>query len=174
MGLWSTSLVFQPAQEQMLLFWFLFSLDKKMKSLHKVERQNLWSGIFYFFLVPNMWIPCMSCHFELWSVRLWIMVSWFFWEMWVGLVTDAFKFMEMCVHVCIMTAGSMVSVFGGGGVESWFRFEHTVAEVLESGSTILEFRRQGASTATLGGSLCSYTCYHRNQCWFQLPWKGLL
>jgi hypothetical protein len=27
-----------------------------------------------------------------------------------------------------MTAGSMVSVFGGGGVESWFRFEHTVAE----------------------------------------------
>lgn len=82
----------------MLLFWFLFSLNKEMKSLHKVERQNLWSGIFYFFLVPNMWIPCMSCHFELWSVRLWIMVSWFLWEMWVGLVTDAFKFMEMCVH----------------------------------------------------------------------------
>ncbi len=94
MRLWSTSLVFQPAQEQMLLFWFLFSLNKKMKSLHKVERQNLWSGIFYFFLVPNMWIPCMSCHFELWSVRLWIMMSWFLWEMWCR------ELVQIWTHCC--------------------------------------------------------------------------
>ncbi len=65
-----------------------------------------------------------------------------------------------CVHYDSRVYG--FCVVDGGGVESWFRFEHTVAEVLESGSTILEFRRQGASKATLGRSFCSYTCYHRN------------